>query len=261
MKYTRLVLFVALLGVFSTAAGTSANIVQLSYGNISMVYKGDWLAVFHMPGCRFCNELMAAIPDVAEEIDTSVQIALIEASSSYPIQRQFHIERFPTIYYIHDGECRMYKGPQTSEKISEYVGGGWTRDDPVIGPMAPCSAVMRLYAGYVNAATSAYAVAERWAKSLNINTLAFISVGFALTVLVFGSAAIISYGNIHNSRVEEPKRPGKAGEVGQKAPQENEPQRSQNKGQKFEISKTATIASKGSGNKNSTLRMRKKKKR
>ena len=155
----------------------------------------------------------------------------------------------------------MYKDPQTSEKISEYVGGGWTRYDPVIGPMAPCSAVMRLYAGYVNAATSAYAVAERWAKSLNINTLAFISVGFALAVLVFGSAAIISYGNIHNARVEEPKRPGKAGEVGQKAPQENEPQRSQNKGQKFEISKTATIASKGSGNKNSTLRMRKKKKR
>lgn len=263
MTNARSVLFAALLlgVVTTTVSGTSANIVQLNYGNISKIYKGDWLAVFHMPGCRFCNDLMGVIPDVAKEIDTSVQIALIEASSSYPIRKQFHVKRFPTVYYVHDGECRAYEGHRTAEKIAEYVGGGWIRDDPIIGPMAPCGTIMRFWANYVDVVTGMYAVAERWARSLDVNVVILASVGTGLVVLVFGAVAIIAYGNIHNARVEKPEKPRKGGEAGPRAQQENEPQRGgQSKGQKIEISRTATISGK-IANKNSALRQRKKKKK
>lgn len=261
MVYTRVVLFVvALLGLVVTVSGTSANIVQLNYANISKIYKGDWLAVFHMPGCGACKELMGIIPDVAKEIDTSVQIALIEASNSYPIQKQFHVEMFPTVYYVHDSECRIYEGQRTAEKISEYVSGGWIREDPVIGPMAPCGVIMRLCANYVDVVTRMYAVVEGWARNFNVNATIFAAVGTGLIVLVFGATAIIAYGNIYNTRVEEPVKTGKGTEAGPRHQPENEPQRGQGKGQKIEISRTATISSK-SPSKNSALRQRKKKKK
>ena len=256
-----------LLWVAVSATGAPANIITLNYGNISELYHGDWLAVFHAPWCGHCKALMKVIPDVSKKIDPSVQIALIDASASYPIRAQFHVDSYPTLYHIHDSECRKYSGPRTSEKISEYVNGEWSIADPVANFTAPTSMLMRSFGLYVDVATRMYGVVDGWTRKLGVDTLVFICVCTGLCVFIFGATAIVCCAIIKDARVSAPEKRGSAGKGAGRTPgNASSSSRGRAKGQKVEISRPATLLNKKSDNNNNAksssngVRQRRKKK-
>lgn len=272
MGYMKVILFVTLFGFIASVSGTSANVVSLDYKNISKIYKGDWLAVFHAPGCAPCDKLLAIIPRVAEKIDTSVQIALINAAGSHPIHSQFQVNKFPTVYYVHDGECRMYEGAKDISSLAEYVNSKWTISIPIIGPTAPCGIIMRLFGTYVDLVTRLYGLFDNLAHKFNVDTMQFICVGTVSIMLVFAANAIVFYSKIRNVRVEGPEKSSGGGNGGSNSGDgetsskdgvflpDSDSSKSLPKGQKVEISRTATISSKKS-NGNMTLNQRRKRRK
>lgn len=263
MRFTKVVLLLAVvlfLRAIPTAEGTSANIVPLSYGNISKIYQGDWLAIFYAPGYSACKEFMSAVPSIAKRIDTSVQIALIDASESYPLQVQFHVDDFPVVYYVHDGECRQYGGSAAVEEVSKYANGDWILKDPIIGPLAPCGMVMRLISTYANIVTGMYIKVDTFARKHNINTLTLVCTIGGVIIVATASLAVKSYLNISDVRIVCSEKMVKEDEKARPMfVPDNDGPRSPAKGQKIEISRTATIYGKKSSMSVSPQRRKRKK--
>lgn len=198
---TALLLLAVLLGTtFTTAKSAPTNeedddfgeVLDLTYSNISLAYKGDWILVIYAEWCGHCQSLMKILPEVAHEVEGKVKVARVEGSDTFWTQMQFFIEGYPTIYHIHDGQVRLYDGDRDIDEMAEFALEKWVNTPAIPYWKSPTALHIRMLAGYAEFVRIVYVRIEMVADELDVDPIVLTVVFAVVCCLLCGLSLFLS---------------------------------------------------------------------
>lgn len=165
-------------------------VVEISYSEISRVYRGDWLLIVYAPWCGHCQSLMNHMPDIVKSLHGSVKIAKIDGTEYDAVRFQFGVDGYPSIYRLHDGEVRTYSGTYSARDIAEFAKTEWMSVAPLTGWASPTSLLVRIASSYINFVTPIVTITENAGKRFDVAPEVIAIAASSCVVLV---AIVIAY--------------------------------------------------------------------
>ncbi|CAB3384019.1 Hypothetical predicted protein [Cloeon dipterum] len=134
----------------AAAAKQQANIVQLNEENWEQMLQGDWMIEFFAPWCPACKNLGPVWQELAQwQEDLDISVGHIDVTVDVGLSGRFMVTALPTIFHVHDGQFRQYRGARKLEDFVSFVEDAkWQEIEPIPGWKAPDSLQMSVVAHF-----------------------------------------------------------------------------------------------------------------
>ena len=126
-----LVLWTAILcSLFISVVGgeQQSAVVELHEGNYNHLtsngYSGHWMVEFYSPNCGHCKTLEPIYEKLAQELKdagSTTRLGRVNFFDDKRLSKFYGVERFPTLFYMANGEMERYKGERTYEALKSYL--------------------------------------------------------------------------------------------------------------------------------------------
>lgn len=143
-------------------------VTEISYSEISRLYKGDWFLIVYAPWCGHCMSLMASMPEIVEAVQGHIKIVKMDGTDHDALHYQFGVKGYPSIFHLHDGEVRVYLGDRSPESIGEFVKSQWKDTPPLTGWNSPTYLPVRIIAQYIDIVSPLVTISENAGKRFDI---------------------------------------------------------------------------------------------
>lgn len=101
---------------------TEAELVELDEGNWRLMLDGEWMVEFFAPWCPACKNLSPIWSRFAKTaLDEGVKVAKVDVTKSPSLSGRFFVTALPTIYHVHNGEFRQYRGSRDAESFYFFI--------------------------------------------------------------------------------------------------------------------------------------------
>eukprot|EP00208_Stichococcus_sp_RCC1054_P005065 CAMPEP_0206148568 /NCGR_PEP_ID=MMETSP1473-20131121/37011_1 /ASSEMBLY_ACC=CAM_ASM_001109 /TAXON_ID=1461547 /ORGANISM="Stichococcus sp, Strain RCC1054" /LENGTH=232 /DNA_ID=CAMNT_0053545947 /DNA_START=193 /DNA_END=891 /DNA_ORIENTATION=- len=139
------VLLLALALAVNTAAEPSlpsGEVVKLTDDNFDELTADTsvpWFVAVTAPWCTHCQELKPTWRNLAAQLKGQIHVGEVDSTTDPVLQSRFHVEGYPSLYYLRDGETRSYMSARTLQHMEHFLDGGWKAVKPVAALKSPIS--------------------------------------------------------------------------------------------------------------------------
>jgi len=118
--------------VYSTATSSkTSDVMVLTPDNLEVLNRGEWFFEIYAPWCGFCKRLEPIYDKLATRLKGVTNVGKLDGDAYQQVTMQFRVGGFPTIFFIKDGEIRIYEGERTEDAMVAYAQGKYKSTDPM----------------------------------------------------------------------------------------------------------------------------------
>jgi len=115
----------------STSSSKANDVIVLTPDNLEVLNKGEWFFEIYAPWCGFCKRLEPIYDKLAARLKGVTNVGKLDGDAYQQVTMQFRVGGFPTIFFIKDGEIRIYEGERTEDAMAAYAQGKYKSTDPM----------------------------------------------------------------------------------------------------------------------------------
>ncbi|XP_059482712.1 thioredoxin-related transmembrane protein 1 [Neocloeon triangulifer] len=147
MSRLKWLLILAFLCV-SVSSKKQPSIVQLSEENWEQMLEGDWMIEFFAPWCPACKNLGPIWEEFSKwQEDLDIKVGHIDVTVDVGLSGRFMVTALPTIFHVHNGEFRQYRGARKVEDFVTFIEDSkWQEIEPIPSWKSPSSLQMSVVA-------------------------------------------------------------------------------------------------------------------
>ncbi|KAJ1651157.1 hypothetical protein IWQ61_008211 [Dispira simplex] len=126
-------------------AATSVSVVDLTDATFAqaLATRDEWLVEFYAEWCgacqRFAPKFKALADRLTKENMAHVGLGTVEIDANPELAARFMITHLPSMFYIREGQVRLYEGPLEVNHLFHYVQEEWKESTVWDGLVSPFS--------------------------------------------------------------------------------------------------------------------------
>lgn len=197
-------LVLAFLFSCSCSEGSPHWVVELTEDNFdSLVSTGIWMVDVYAPWCSHCRQLTPVWEKLAQELGPGgIKVAKIDGTREKLLVKRFHVQAFPSIFLLRDGQTWEYKGPRTLKALSEFALEGYKKAKALPYHKAPNSLVGRVLGELHSLPLLAKKTYNHLRQEVGLSDLAIVAAFLSIPVML-GAAAICVVDGIYIRRAKQ----------------------------------------------------------
>lgn len=124
---------------------SQAKNVVLTDKNWKSLLDGQWLVKFYAPWCPACRSMEGTWKELASwaENEENLSVGTVDVTEQTALNGRFMVTSLPTIYFVKDGEFRVYKSGRMLNEFQSFVTQEQWRELPTVSSWtSPTSTLM-----------------------------------------------------------------------------------------------------------------------
>jgi len=186
--------FILVLFCLCSLVFAKSDVLELEPNQLDLLEQGEWFLEVYASWCGFCQKFSPMYETVGFQLKGRVNVAKIDGDKYQEVAVRFQVGGFPTIFYIRDGEVRLYNETRTDAALIEFANGKWRKTEPIPWYESPLGFVGKFLSFTAFYVLKAMQIYNNLNQEKEIpHAVLIIGIGFIIISLSFIMTELISF--------------------------------------------------------------------